>query len=620
MNAVSPALARTRSPHDAHYFVRLKPIQRSKGRSAVFASAYRSGERLHDGRQGLTTNYTRKQGIVGTMILAPDGAPSWVYDRSLLWTQAEQSEKHPRAVTARELVVSIPREIAPEDHAAWVRNMCAPLVARGAVCDIALHAPNAADGQPNYHAHIMLTERALTPDGGFAKTKNLHLLAMFQSGGRIGGSPGDAIKAERARWAAGMNDYFRARGLTVRADPRSRQDRGAADLEVEPTYGEVAAARFKRTRKPSRNQQIAGAMRARRRAETVMTAVEIAMEHAIQQSSKIPYQQSKQATKETLLRERYPDLDTGRLAHDDIYRVDVSSKTSTKVLMRDSSVVEVRKDGRILLYGPDGTARQLAEALADAQGWERDVIQRLPPTARAQAQEGRYRRRGTSKEEIERLVAWWQEAGYTDITASPKGVWVTIGGSRLLDSGDRMTLHGALTDDALRAMVSKAKSEWQGRLEIVSGSEDFKSRLWLEAQRQGVEVQGFDPPEHLKAQAAAEAKARNKEATAVANVANRAEVARDALAFLRGTSSEAPTKEIQAYLESLRKKELAALSSKEPWEIVPMLAGWQASGEAILQQEAAVQAPTPKPGKGGKKDDDEPDQDGPGGPVAPGRR
>ncbi|GAA0570768.1 MobA/MobL family protein [Caenispirillum bisanense] len=618
MNAVSP-LARTRPPHEAIFRLESNPVKRSEGRSAVAFVAYRAGVKATDERIGKTFDYTRK-GVLGNFIAVPANAPEWATNREALWNAVERAEKRPDAQVAREVLWTIPRELPREHWEPLARRLIQPYLDAGCIVDGAFHAPDAADGAENGHFHATITPRAITPEG-FARTKCAALEAMFSSGGRYGGQRGEAMDAERARWATEINNTFRALGINARVDNRSRARRGAADLETEPTYGETAAARHRRTQKPSQNQQIVGVMRQRRRAEQAAISTEVAMEHAVQKTSKIPYQQSKQAIKETLLRERYPDLDTARLGADSIYRVDVSSPASTKIVMRDDSMVEVRKDGRILLYGPDGTARQLAEALADAQGWERDAIQRLPPTARAQAQEGRYRRRGTSKEEIERLVAWWQEAGYTDITTSPKGVWIALGpSSRILDSGSTMVLHGALTEDSLRAMVSKAKSEWQGRLEIVSGSEDFKSRLWLEAQRQGVEVQGFDPPEHLKAQAAAEAKARNKEATAVANVANRAEVARDALAFLRGTSSEAPTKEIQAYLESLRKKELAALSSKEPWEIVPMLAGWQASGEAILQQEAAVQAPTPKPGKGGKKDDDEPDQDGPGGPVAPGRR
>ncbi len=348
------------------------------------------------------------------------------------------------------------------------------------------------------------------------------------------------------------------------------------------------------------------------------------MEHAVQRTSKIPYAQPKQEIKESLLRERFPDLDTSRLAHGDIYRVDISSKTATKVMMRDNSMVEVR-GGKILLYGPDGTAQQLAEALADAQGWERDTISHLPPSARAQAQPGGYRRRQT-KEEIEHLVAYWQEQGYTDVTASPKGgVWIAIGNSRLFDRGDRMSLYGSVTPDALAAMVAKAKNEWGGRLEIVAGSDDFRAKLYLEAQRQGVEIVGYEPPEHVKAQAAAEAKQRGKTEIAVATVADRAAEAREVLRFVRGEIT-APnlSPEMEAYLSTLMDKKGQfdtrggrALANLDTAQLIPLLTNMEAKGAKIIEEHAAaetVQAPKPQ---AKRQDDDGPDADT---PDAPGRK
>ena len=626
---ITAALARTRSPHETHFRVEVKTISRSAGRSAVFASAYRSGERLHDRRQGLTADYTRKQGIVSAFILAPPQAGAWAFDRSALWTAAEMAEKHPRATTAREVLVSIPREIAPEDHEAWMRQMCAPYVAAGAVVDVAIHAPSAADGQPNYHAHIMLTERALSQDGqGFAPTKNAALLGMFQSGGRMGGSPGDAIKAERQRWASGINSYMRARDLTVRADHRSRWDRGARDLEVEPNYGEVAAARYKRTKQPSRNQQIVGVMRHRRRAEQVAIAMEVAMEHTVQRSSKVPYRQSKQDVKASLLRERIPDLDTSGIDKDAIYRVDVSNKAKTVVQMRDDSMCELR-GGRLYVYGSTdgGTAQRLAEAIAEANGWEADTITRLPPSVRMRAPEGRYKRRVKSEEEIDRIVDYWREAGYTDVSTCKQGVWVTLGSSRLLDSGDRVTLHGPISDDAIAAMVGKARDQWAGRCEIW-GSDEFRERYWLEAQRQGVEVTNYDPPPHIKAQADAERKERGKEVAAVTAVADAATTAREALRYVREETNDLHVSaELRAYLDSLRDpksgkfdtRAARTIANMETAQVAPLVIEMERKGATIIEEQAAAeaaQAPKPRPQR---RKDDEPEADAPETP-APGRR
>lgn len=622
MNAVSPSLARTRSPHSAHYRMETQPIRRSEGRSVVAAALYRAGERGTDHRLGKTFDYSRKGNITAAFVVAPPNAPAWALDREKLWNAVEAAEKRSDAQVGREVLISLPRELPRDQWEPLIRRAIEPYVRAGCVVDCAIHMPDAADGVAggNPHAHILITPRAIGPDG-FARTKCAEVEAMFASGGRYGGKRGDALTAERQRWAAQINDALRAVGSTARADHRSRRARGEIDPDPEPTYGEKAAARHRRTKKPSQNQQIVGGIRHRRRAESVAIAIGVEMAQELQRTSKVPYQQTRQDVKTELLRDRIPDLDVSKLGKDDIYRVDISSKIKTVVQMRDDSIVEMRGQ-RLYVYGSQGgTAETLADAIARANGWApEEAITRLPPSVRMSAPEGKYRRRAKSEDELERLVAYWQQAGYTDVSTCKQGVWVTLGSSRLLDSGDRVTLHGPITDDALRAMVAKAKAEWGGKCEI-NGSEDFKARIYLEACRQGVEiVGGYDPPSHVRAQAEAERKARDKESAAVATVADRAEVARDTLAFLRGSSSEAPTKEIQAHLESLRKKELAALSSKETWEIVPLLAGWQASGEAILQQEAAVQAPTPKPGKGGgKKDDDDHDQDAPSGPAL-GRR
>ena len=58
-------------------------IKRSRGRSAVEAAAYRSGEKLTNEWDGRTHDYTRKGGIVHTEIILPANAPRDFYDRAI---------------------------------------------------------------------------------------------------------------------------------------------------------------------------------------------------------------------------------------------------------------------------------------------------------------------------------------------------------------------------------------------------------------------------------------------------------------------------------------------------------------------------------------------------------
>ena len=57
------------------YHCSIKIISRGKGKSAVAAAAYRSGETLTNQYDGVTHDFTRKGGIVHTEILLPPHAP-----------------------------------------------------------------------------------------------------------------------------------------------------------------------------------------------------------------------------------------------------------------------------------------------------------------------------------------------------------------------------------------------------------------------------------------------------------------------------------------------------------------------------------------------------------------
>ncbi len=59
----------------AIYHLSIKIISRGKGKSAVAASAYRSGEKIKNEYDGIVHDFTRKGGIAHTEILLPQNAP-----------------------------------------------------------------------------------------------------------------------------------------------------------------------------------------------------------------------------------------------------------------------------------------------------------------------------------------------------------------------------------------------------------------------------------------------------------------------------------------------------------------------------------------------------------------
>ena len=97
-------------------------VQRSQQQSAVAAAAYQSGEKLFCEYDQEVKHYPEKRGIVHNEILLPANAPPEYADRSTLWNAAEAIEKQWNSQLARRWVLSIPREIPPDQYAALVRT------------------------------------------------------------------------------------------------------------------------------------------------------------------------------------------------------------------------------------------------------------------------------------------------------------------------------------------------------------------------------------------------------------------------------------------------------------------------------------------------------------------
>jgi len=133
----------------------------------VAAAAYRSAGRLRDERQGIEHDFSRKRDVVHTEIIAPENAPDWMRDRDQLWNAVELVERRKDAQLAREIEVSLPRELDRDARLELVRGFVdREFVERGMIADVAVHEGRARDGLEQPHAHIMLTMRELTGNAG----------------------------------------------------------------------------------------------------------------------------------------------------------------------------------------------------------------------------------------------------------------------------------------------------------------------------------------------------------------------------------------------------------------------------------------------------------------------
>ena len=198
----------------AIYHMHAAVISRARGGSAVAAAAYRSGEKLVDERTGESHDYSRRDGVDGAEIVAPEGAPEWVRDRERLWNEAEAAEKRKDSQVAREVRVALPRELDPDHRRELVREFAkAEFAERGMVADVSYHDGNSG----NPHAHILLTTRELNSDGFGAKDRSWNSKEL--------------LSGWREQWAGSANRALDRAGSRERIDHRTLAEQRDEALE-----------------------------------------------------------------------------------------------------------------------------------------------------------------------------------------------------------------------------------------------------------------------------------------------------------------------------------------------------------------------------------------------------
>jgi hypothetical protein len=206
----------------AIYHFSMQSIQRSAGRSATAAAAYRAGCKVIDERTGEIHDYTRKGGVLSARLILPDGGTD---ERAAFWSRVEVHHKHPRAVTAREIVLALPRELSAEQRRDLAEQYGRDLADRyGVAVDVCIHAPDASEGEENPHAHILMTACSCTPQGVLGKKVE----ALDPISSARAKRKENAVEAERPLWEALANAALERAGRAERIDHRTLEAQGIA--------------------------------------------------------------------------------------------------------------------------------------------------------------------------------------------------------------------------------------------------------------------------------------------------------------------------------------------------------------------------------------------------------
>ncbi len=214
----------------AIYHLSVQVISRSKGRSAVAAAAYRSGERLRDERTGLLHDYTylRREGEIEAWIQAPAEVPDWARDREDLWNRVEACEQRKDSQLARNLNIALPVELSRERQRELIRGYVEEqFIKRGMVADVSLHFSNAH----NPYAEVMLSTRKLELEGFGLKVREW--------------SSRQLLYEWRESWAHHANRQLEDAGSSARIDHRSLEAQGIDRL---PTMHEGRGVRAMQAR------------------------------------------------------------------------------------------------------------------------------------------------------------------------------------------------------------------------------------------------------------------------------------------------------------------------------------------------------------------------------------
>ena len=253
-----------------HFSVNI--ISRGKGKSAVASAAYISGEKIKNEWDGVTHDYTKKQGVISKEIFLPDHAPEEYKDRKTLWNSVELFEKNSNAQLARNFIISLPKELSIEENKKMIEEYIQNnFVKEGMIVDLAIH-DESRDGNQNIHAHIMTIVRPINEDGTWGqKSKKEYILD--EKGEKIlnkNGKPKTRkvelttwndkgnVEKWREKFSNLCNKYLERAGAEKRVDHRSFKRQGIKQIPTIHLGASASAMERKgiRTEKGDINREI----------------------------------------------------------------------------------------------------------------------------------------------------------------------------------------------------------------------------------------------------------------------------------------------------------------------------------------------------------------------------
>ena len=163
-------------------FMRIRNIGKSNNKSAIAASAYRSGTQMYDKTKDKMYNYSNKKEVIYDTIILPPNAPEKYQDKQTLWQTVQDNETASDARYCKDIMIAIPRNLTQEQRVELVNQfLFANFVSKGYACQISIH--DKGDGNP--HAHILVSARPLDKNGKWQDVKSKRVYKLDAQGNKI---------------------------------------------------------------------------------------------------------------------------------------------------------------------------------------------------------------------------------------------------------------------------------------------------------------------------------------------------------------------------------------------------------------------------------------------------
>ncbi|MFG1477555.1 hypothetical protein V5F53_02690 [Xanthobacter sp. V4C-4] len=261
--------------------------------------------------------------------------------------------------------------------------------------------------------------------------------------------------------------------------------------------------------------------------------------------------------------------------------------TPARILFDDGGWAEI--GDRIKVWGTKGKNIEFAKELRKSTGYQ---AAELKEAGFCNAENPYYSKKST--------VQFWRNQGYDAWQESENVVWAQISeGTRIRDAGDSVTVFGQVDDNVIRSMIYKAKMEWNSGCKLKgSWSQRDQDSMWIEAQRQGVDIHNCRPSQSAKSlwereKKDLEAKSETNKTT-VQRIMSAASEAQDLLAAARGNQvalgrlPDDLKSFVSSYLDDDQRAEMAAANVSD---VVGMIDDFKKLGN----QEIESNGPKPEP-------------------------